>query len=193
MNYARAREDFFEKKNVIVCNDAIFFSQKICLFAHLFVPLSRQKSMNTMKATEQTLQQTERAIRKIAEKFPANEEATQLTDIHIRVSQETGEMLAFDDDDNEINRCVIEQWIDNKDDDFYKDVASTLRSILNNRKDLIEQMSVLKPYSFVLEDDDRETIEELYLVDDDIVILNDDLMADLDKDLDDFLDKLLKD
>ncbi|MBR6196755.1 MAG: hypothetical protein IKQ72_04075 [Bacteroidaceae bacterium] len=145
-----------------------------------------------MKATEQTLQQTERAIRKIAEKFPANEEATLLTDIHIRVSQETGEMLAFDDDDNEINRCVIEQWIDNKDDDFYKDVASTLRTILNNRKDLIEQMSVLKPYSFVLEDDDREAIEELYLVDDDIVILNDDLMADLDKDLDDFLDKLLK-
>ena len=53
-------------------------------------------------------------------------------------------------------------------------------------------MSVLKPYSFVLEDDDREAIEELYLVDDDIVILNDELMADLDKDLDDFLDKLLK-
>jgi hypothetical protein len=53
-------------------------------------------------------------------------------------------------------------------------------------------MSVLKPYSFVLEDDDRETIEELYLVDDDIVILNEELMADLDKDLDDFLNKLLK-
>ena len=145
-----------------------------------------------MKPTEQTLQEAERAIRKIAEKFPPTEEATQLTDIHIRVSQDTGEMLAFDDDDNEINRCVVEQWIDIKDDDFYEDVATTLRSILNNRKDLIEQMSVLKPYSFVLEDDDREAIEELYLVDDDIVILNDELMADLDKDLDDFLDKLLK-
>ena len=145
-----------------------------------------------MKPTEQTLQEAERAIRKIAEKFPPTEEATQLTDIHIRVSQDTGEMLAFDDDDNEINRCVVEQWIDNKDDDFYQGVATVIRSILNNRKDLIEQMSVLKPYSFVLEDDDREAIEELYLVDDDIVILNDELMADLDKDLDDFLDKLLK-
>lgn len=145
-----------------------------------------------MKPTEQTLQEAERAIRKIAEKFPPAEEATQLTDIHIRVSQDTGEMLAFDDDDNEINRCVIEQWIDNKEDNFYEGVTSTLRSILNNRKDLIEQMSVLKPYSFVLEDDDRETIEELYLVDDDIVILNEELMADLDKDLDDFLNKLLK-
>ena len=43
-----------------------------------------------MKPTEQTLQETERAIRKIAEKFPPAEEATQLTDIHIRVSQEIG-------------------------------------------------------------------------------------------------------
>ena len=51
-----------------------------------------------MKPTEQTLQEAERAIRKIAEKFPPTEEATQLTDIHIRVSQDTGEMLAFDDD-----------------------------------------------------------------------------------------------
>ena len=57
----------------------------------------------------------------------------------------------------------------------------------------IEQMSILKPFSFVLEDDDKETIEDLYLVDDDTAILHEELMADLDKDLDDFLDKLLKD
>ena len=93
---------------------------------------------------------------------------------------------------NEINRCVVEQWIENKDDDFYQNVAATLRSSLHKQKEKIEQMSILKPYSFVLEDDDKETIEELYLVDDDIVILNEELMADLDKDLDDFLNKLLK-
>ena len=54
-----------------------------------------------MKATEQTLQEVERAIRKVAEKFPPSEEATLLTDIHLRVSQDSGEMLAYDDDDNE--------------------------------------------------------------------------------------------
>ena len=53
-------------------------------------------------------------------------------------------------------------------------------------------MSILKPYSFVLEDDDKEKIEELYLVDDDTVILQEELMAGLNKDLDDFLDHLLK-
>jgi hypothetical protein len=54
-------------------------------------------------------------------------------------------------------------------------------------------MSILKPYSFVLEDDDHEHIAELYLVDDDTAIMDKELMAGLDKDLDSFLDKLLKD
>ena len=129
-----------------------------------------------MKATEQTLQEVDRAIRKVAEKFPSSEEATMLTDIHLRVSQDSGELLAYDDDDNEINRCVVEQWIENKDDDFYQHVAATLRASLLKQKEKIEQMSILKPYSFVLEDDDKETIEELYLVDDDTVILQEELI-----------------
>ena len=81
-----------------------------------------------MKETEQTLQQIERAIRKIADKFPQNVETDILTDIHIRVSQDTGELMALDDDDNEITRCVIEQWIENKDDRFYEEAEATIRS-----------------------------------------------------------------
>lgn len=146
-----------------------------------------------MKATDQTIQQIERAIRKIAEKFPNTEEATQMTDIHIRVTQESGEMMAFDDEEKELDRCVIEQWIDNKDDDFYEQITSVLRKCLDKQKQLIEQMSVLKPFSFVLEDDDKESIAELHVVDDDVVIIDPDLMEGLDKDLDDFLEKLLAD
>ena len=145
-----------------------------------------------MKATEQTLQQLERALRKVVEKFPATEEASMLTDLHFRVVQETGEMVVFDDDDRELNRCVIEQWIDNKDDDFYTSVATTLRNVIKGMKKAIEHMSILKPFSLVLEDDEREHMAELYVVDDDTVIIDDELMAGLDKDLDDFLDQLLK-
>ena len=146
-----------------------------------------------MKATEQTLQQIERAIRKISEKFPVTDEATQMTDIHLRVTQESGELMAFDDDDNELDRCVVEQWIDNKDDDFYEQITPVLRKCLDKQKKIIENMSILKPYSFVLEDDDKESIAELFVVDDDVVIIDPDLMEGLDKDLDDFLDKLLAD
>ena len=152
-----------------------------------------KKGIKTMKATEQTIQQVERALRKVAEKFPRQEEATLLTDLHIRVNQETGELLVFDDDDKELTRCVVEQWIENKEDSFYQDVTNILRNVLNKQKGAIEGMSILKPYSFVLEDEDRENIAELYVVDDDTVIIDEELMAGLGKDLDDFLANLLKD
>jgi hypothetical protein len=146
-----------------------------------------------MNTNEQTLQQIERAIRKISDKFPAAEEASIMTDIHIRVNQETGEMVAYNDDDNEINRCVVEQWINNTDDNFYDQIVSVIRKSLMKHKDIIEQMSILKPFSFVLENDDKESVEELYLVDDETVILDPDLMEGLDEELDAFLEKLLKD
>ena len=146
-----------------------------------------------MNTSEQTLQQIERAIRKIAEKFPAKEEASLMTDIHIRVTQETGEMVVYNDEDAEVTRCVIEQWINNTDDNFYDQIASFIRKCLMKHKDTIEQISILKPFSFVLENDDKESVSELYLVDDETVIIDPDLMEGLDEDLDAFLENLLKD
>lgn len=145
-----------------------------------------------MKTTEQTQQQLERALRKVSEKFPSSEEPTLLTDLHFRVTQETGEMVVYDDDDKEVTRCVVDQWIDNKDDVFYKEVTIALRNAINKQKAQIDQLSILKPFSLVLEDDDHENVAELYVVDDDTVIIDEELMADLDKDLDNFLDQLLK-
>ncbi len=102
-------------------------------------------------------------------------------------------MLAFDDDDNEITRCVIEEWIDNKDDNFYAGVTTILRQSLKKLSKVIDKMGILKPYSFVLEDDEKENIAELYIADDDTIIISGDLMEGLDKDLDHFFDELMKD
>ena len=146
-----------------------------------------------MKTNEQTHQEIGRAIRRIAEKFPQGSEATEMTDIHIRVTQDTGEVMAFNDDDTELMRCVVEQWIDNTDDDFYQQIIPIFRKTIEKMKDIVENMSILKPFSFVLEDDDKETIEELYLVDDDTVIIDPDQMEGLDKYQDDFLEKLFED
>jgi len=145
-----------------------------------------------MKLTEQTQQQLERTLRKLAEKFPAEREASILTDIHIRVSQDTGEVTILDDDDQELTRCVVEEWIDNKDDDFYEEITTIIRRCLASQEQLVDNLSILKPYAFVLEDDERTSIAELYVVDGDTVIVDPDLMEGLDKDLDDFLEKLLK-
>ena len=146
-----------------------------------------------MKASEQTIQKIERTIRKIGMKFPSTDEPTILTDIHLRVSQESGEMLACDDDDNEITRCVIEEWIDNKEDGFYENVTTILRQTLKKLGKVIDNYGILQPFSLVLEDEDHENIAELYISDGDTIIINGELMKDLDKDLDKFFEGLMKD
>ena len=145
-----------------------------------------------MKLTERTSQQSERFITKIAQKFPTNEDTNILTDIHLRVIQDSGEMLAFDDDDQEITRCVIEDWIDNKEENFYEESIGILRKSLQQQHDIIDKMGILKPFSFVMENDDQETVAELYVADDDTVIIGGDIMENLDKDLDDFFANLMK-
>ncbi len=146
-----------------------------------------------MNITEQTLLQVDRVIRKISEKFPGDREASLLTDIHLCVSQDTGELMVLDDDDNEITRCVIEQWIEAKDDDFLDQVAAVLRKAFMEHASQIEAMSILKPYSFVLENEERDEHREIYVVDGDTIILDPILMKDLDDDLDSFFKKLMTD
>jgi hypothetical protein len=60
-------------------------------------------------------------------------------------------------------------------------------------KAAMESLSLLKPYSFVLVDENRETISEIYLVDDNTMIIeSEELMKGLDQDLDNFISRLLK-
>ena len=145
-----------------------------------------------MQISSQSVAQIDRALGKIAAKFPQSDEAALVTDIHLLVSPESGELVAFDDDDNEINRAVIEDWIGYQGEDFYAEAASTLRERIEAMKDCMDSLSILKPYSFVLVDEEKETLEELYIVDDDTIILDDELLKGLDDELDDFLKKLLE-
>ena len=87
---------------------------------------------------------------------------------------------------------MVEEWIGNLDEDFYENVVPVLRLSLINLKELTENFNVLKPYSFVLQDDERETVEDLYLVDDDTIVIDSDLLADLDDDLNAFWEELSK-
>lgn len=147
-----------------------------------------------MEIKEQTISQIERALKKVANKLELNvTEQKPLTDILIQVKQESGELMVFNDDDEELTRCVIEEWIENKDEDFYLQIQSILKQAITNLKEKMENLPILKPYSFVLIGEDKETINDLYLVDDDTIMLDGDLLKGLDKDLDEFLNHLLKD
>ena len=144
-----------------------------------------------MNTNEQTTQKIERFLGKIVQKFPVDSELALMTDLHIKVVQDSGELLSFDVDGNEITICVVNQCIDNKVAGFYSEVVKVLREIIINNKDKVENLGIVKPYNFVLENDENEHVAELYVVDDDTIIIGGDLMEGLDKELDDFLNQLL--
>ena len=56
----------------------------------------------------------------------------------------------------------------------------------------LERLGIMKPYSIVLEDDEGSNVAELFLADDETVIIGGDLMDGLDKDLDSFLSHILE-
>lgn len=143
-----------------------------------------------MTATEQTYQQIERALRKAASKFPEQTENLPLTDLYLQVKQESGELLIFDDDDNELTRCVVEEWIGNQGEYFYQSVQPILQKAIERIKDVTEHVAVLKPYSYVLMGEDRETLADLYLVDDENIVISGELMQGLEADLETFWEEL---
>lgn len=145
-----------------------------------------------MTSSEQTIQQITRALRKAASKFPAEAECMPLTDLYLQVKQESGELLIFDDDDHELTRCVVESWIGNTDEDFYESIRPLLIDCIKQEKEITEAVNILKPYSYVLTGEDHETIAELYLVDDETIVISGELMAGLDDDLESFWNEIAK-
>ena len=64
-----------------------------------------------MKTTESTIVQLKRFFNKVSQKFPSTEEPVIMTDIHLSVWHDTGELLAFDVNDNDITRCVVDELL----------------------------------------------------------------------------------
>lgn len=133
-------------------------------------------------------------IRLALTKISGSEEDLSVTDIHIQPSQETGCIKIYDDEDNLLASDTIDEWKEYEEEDFNAGVAKVLKEEIEAlKKDgLIDSLKILKPYYFVLIDKNKETIADIYLVDDDTLILNDELLKGLDKELDDFLEQLLK-
>ena len=145
-----------------------------------------------MKATQLTIQQIQRAIRKVADKFQPTADPV-LTDIHLQVKPESGELLAYDDEMNELTRIVVDQWLEPTEEDLYDAAAVAIKQSINGLRDLIEGMSIHHPFSFVMMGEDGETMSDIYVVDDETLILDSELLKGLDQELDDFLKDLMAD
>ena len=125
-----------------------------------------------MKLSQSSLALLEDTLKKAIGKYTCGCEQTIVTDIHLQPNQNSGELSIFDDEDEELANTSIEEWMTYEGDDFYENVERILSSLLCNMKNegKFDKLTILKPFSFVLVDDDRETIAELLLMDDDILL-----------------------
>ena len=143
--------------------------------------------MSLSRETQETLQS---AIKKMASKYISAEESN-VTDFHIRVNGENGELTVFDDDDALIARVHIKEWEGEHDASVYeKELQSELARLQKQGK--FDNLNIAKPYSFVLTDEDNQAIVDLLIVDDDMLILSNDLLEGFDEEMDAFLKKLLE-
>lgn len=147
-----------------------------------------------MKLSQQSQSLIEATIKKAISRYPCGCEQTIVTDIHLQPNLSSSELIIFDDDDEELATTIIEEWLSYNGHDFYKDVERVLRTILTRMKDgeAFDKLPILQPYSFVLVDEDKETISELLLMDEDVLLVNDELLKGLDEELDAFLKDLLE-
>ena len=146
-----------------------------------------------MKISNQTATQINQILDELIKRYSPGTDPCSMTDLSFQVNQETGELIVLDDRDDEIVGMTIDEWIDNQEEDFDDYVAQVLRKMILKRITEFEALSIVKPYSFLLVDGNNETVTELYLVDDDEVVFEkQELMAGLEKDLDDFINRLMK-
>ena len=148
--------------------------------------------MNTSEQSHSAITST---LKEALERYKASDDKSIVTDIHLQPKQDSGELIVFNDDDEELSRTIIDEWVEYNDDDFYKEAGNILKGALNAIKDEgeLDHLCLMKPYSFVLVDDDKETVSELLLVDDeDTMLLDDELLKGLDEELDAFLKDLLE-
>lgn len=146
-----------------------------------------------MKLSNQSHSLIESALANAMSKFSFGNEQMVVTDIHIQAKQGSGEFCIFDDDDEMLSSAIIDEWTDYENDTFFEDVERILRAGISKMKELgsFDNLVILKPFSFVLVDEDKETVADLLLIDDDTIIVNDELLKGLDDELDAFLKDLL--
>lgn len=148
-----------------------------------------------MKMSEQSRASIVSALKTALCRYASEGDEMVVTDIHLQPNSESGELIIFDDDDQELSRTIINEWVEYESDDFYTVVEPILRAEVEALKESgkLEKLCLMKPYSFVLVDEDKETVAELLLVDEDeTLLLNDELLKGLDEELDAFLKDLLE-
>lgn len=112
-----------------------------------------------------------------------------LSDLYIQWLSEEALLKFFDDDENflsETSTDVLDEPINEE------LIGETLDHLLKKEEmsDLLDSSFTLRPFSIMLVDEDMKNISEHFLLDSDSLVLDRGFMENLDKELNEFMDKL---
>lgn len=144
-----------------------------------------------MDFNQQTATIVKEAIRKAINQYTDTEESSHVvTDFHIFIKENKIEIC--DDEDTLLAAADLLPQTE-KADMSDKQMSKLLRHELHNmnKEEEFDKINIFKPFSFLLENPETDTFEELLIVDDNNVVVSEELLKGLDKELDDFLHHLL--
>ncbi len=148
-----------------------------------------------MNISEQSHSSIASLLKEAISRYVSDSNTQVVSDIHLQPCAGSGELIIFNDEDEELARTIIDEWVDNAEDDFYAQVEPLLKSHVTRLKEegALDSLNLMKPFSFVLVDEEKETVADLLVVDDEeTLLLDDELLKGLDAELDAFLKELLE-
>lgn len=147
-----------------------------------------------MKLGDSSFAELVSALETSLTRFRVSVDSPVVTDIHIMAKRESGE-LVISDDDKVLQTALIADFTEIAESEFQSVITAELKRALQHIdcRQPLERLYIWKPFSFILVDDDGETLDELMLFDDENAMVSQTLMEGLDSELDEFLRSLLPD
>ena len=127
------------------------------------------------------------AIKESLTNYESIEDSNSLEDLYFYHDTEDNSLVIYDYADHILNSVQLP-------DEQVSDLTYSLRQILQQagKERLFERDYIIKPFTVSLVDKDFVVVEELFFLDDDSVKLDNTILANIEKDLDDFIENLLK-
>jgi len=120
-----------------------------------------------------------------------------VSNLYVQFDAESGEVQLYDEQEHLLYKKVIFDWVgvDVKEAGFMSRMLSVLRQVVKTvaSEGLFEHQLFIKPFAVCLTDEEFDTTTEIYRIDDDYSSQEDELLKGLDKELDDFWEKLVSD
>ena len=82
-----------------------------------------------MKLSAESHSLIEQAIKDAIATFADKKEQSVVTDLHLQPNTDSGEFIIYDDNEEELSKEIIEEWVESKEEDFMGDVERIQNAI----------------------------------------------------------------